>query len=331
MFLIVFHFSTTDLADESTNISTIFSNLFYIVTLIIAIGSWWIVLSHENRERAEKELLESLEYLEITKNELVQSEKLASLGKLVAGIAHEVNTPLGICVTVASSIPDSQNKLQKLIDEEELTKSDLDNFFEELCEATKLLNSNLAKAASLIRNFKQIAVDQTTSLKRKFNLKNILQDVITALKTQIKNTRHEIELYCDELIELESYPGPLGQVVSNLIENSIKHGFTSIKHGIITINVKLMYNNIIITVQDNGVGIPDENINQIFDPFFTTKMGEGGTGLGLHIVYNIITSILGGKVHAESDKNGCRFIVDIPLKAPNKSENNSYENQSIAK
>jgi len=320
-FLLAFHFSSKIGSIESDALLNIIINIYLVVLVLIAISAWVIVLTQESRERAERELLQSLNYLEITKNELVQSEKLSSLGKLVAGIAHEVNTPLGICVTCGSLFSDSMKAFQQKVIKGELTKSDLDSFITESNEVKNLLNANLEKSANLIQNFKQVAVDQASSVRRQFDIKTTLEKVISTLTPLLDKNAHKLKFVCPKSIFIDSYPGPIGQVLTNLINNSILHGFEQQINGEMTLSVAINKDQKQITIifEDNGKGIPIEHLDRIFDPFFTTKMGEGGSGLGLNIAFNIVNNILGGNITVTSELGkGTAFILSLPTVSPKK-------------
>lgn len=316
-FLLAFHFSHMGNVVQNQHLFDVIFNIFSVVLVLIAISAWWIVLSHENREMAERELLQSLNYLEITKNELVQSEKLSSLGRLVAGIAHEINTPLGICVTITSSLNDAKRDFKTNLEGGQLTKSDLDTFVAEVDEVSEMLSVSLNKATQLIRSFKQVAADQTSSLRRNFDLIEFSKELDSTLQPQFKHSSHQVHFHCDPDIKLDSFPGPLGQVITNLVTNSIKHGFEDKENGVISVTARLDEDeeHVLLIYQDDGKGIPEEYIHRVFDPFFTTKMGDGGTGLGLNIVYNIVNNVLGGTISVQSDE-GCTFTIRIPLIAP---------------
>jgi PAS domain S-box-containing protein len=266
------------------------------------------------RERAEKALSD----LELAQDTLVQTEKLASLGRLVAGVAHEINTPIGSSVTVSSALLDRAKVFRDEFEHGQLKKSSLTTFIEGVEEASSLLNSSLTSAVHLVQNFKQVAADQTSSQRRNFNLKIVLEEVISTLAPRLKHTKHSISIDIDKGIMLDSYPGPLGQVVTNFFTNAINHAFTDDQAGTMLVNAKLLPDDMIeIVFEDNGKGIPAEHQKKVFDPFFTTKMGEGGTGLGLNLVHNITVKILGGSLTLESkDHHGTKFIVTIPKVAP---------------
>ncbi len=229
------------------------------------------------------ELQENLETLRRTQTQLAQAEKMASLGTLVAGVAHELNTPIGVAVTAASTLQSRTNAFVQRFTEGGLKKSELEAFVETAQIGADLTLRNLERAANLIQSFKQVAVDQTSDTKRRFKLRHYLEGVITSLEPKWKTTRHRVEIACDETLEMETYPGAIAQIITNLIDNSLLHGFQGFtEEGIMRIVVEHQAptNQVTITYSDNGQGIPTEVLPRIFDPFFTTKQAQGGTGLG---------------------------------------------------
>jgi two-component system, NtrC family, sensor kinase len=261
------------------------------------------------------ELTAALAHLKQAQEEIVQQEKLASLGALVAGIAHELNTPLGIGVTAASSIHDRTLNFQNDINEGAIRRSSLDEYINFVNDGSSLLLKNLDRASKLITNFKQIAVDQSSDSRRKFNLRETVLTVMNMLSPLLKKHQHSIEVEVDPNIVMDSYPGPFEQIITNMITNSLKHAFKNITQGKITISASLFdENQVEIYFSDNGSGISPENLPKIFDPFFTTEMGNGGSGLGLNIVHNLATGTLGGRLDVESKVNsGTTFRLKLPL------------------
>jgi len=257
-------------------------------------------------------LSNTLTELEQTQTQLIEAEKMASLGSLVAGISHEVNTPLGVAVTAASHLNQHTREFKHKYEQGKLTKSEFDLYMETTTETTDIILSNLNRASTLIQSFKQIAVDQSSDTKVVFNLKQHLEMLITSLRPSFKNLPVDINISGDD-IDIDSYPGLFNQVVTNLIMNSIKHGLSETRHGKISIVIDSSHDLVKITIEDNGVGIPDDIKNKVFDPFFTTQRGTGGSGLGLNIVYNLVKQKLGGNIHVEDNiPQGARFIVSFP-------------------
>jgi ligand-binding sensor domain-containing protein/signal transduction histidine kinase len=256
--------------------------------------------------------------LKQTQSKLVEQEKLAALGSLVAGVAHELNTPIGNSVLMASTMQDMSNQFLQKVLNNQLRRSDLEKFCENTSASSDLMLRNLTNAANLVSSFKQIAVDQTSDQRRTFYLLNFCEEVALTLSNRVKRDGHELVIDVEAGLELDSFPGPLGQVLSNLIINAIVHGLHEHEGGEIRINGKAHGTSfVLLTVEDNGTGIAKENIDRIFEPFFTTRLGKGGSGLGLHISYNMINSVLGGSIKVESTAGkGTRFTMIIPKVAP---------------
>lgn len=273
----------------------------------------------ENRVSARTaELSAALDTLKHAQSELLQKDKLASLGALVAGVAHELNTPLGNSILVASSLELAAKSLGDGMQSGRLTKSGAAGMIDQLVQGTTLLTRNLERASALIVNFKQVAVDQTSEHRRKFALARMLQEVVETLQPQFKHTPHTVRVEAPEGIEMDSYPGPLGQVITNLVMNGLLHAFDKSRPGTLLIQVVRLNSAVArLLVQDDGNGIAPEHLPKVFDPFFTTKLGQGGSGLGLNIVFNIVVSTLGGEIRVASEPGqGTTFTLDIPLQAP---------------
>lgn len=249
------------------------------------------------------------------KTQLVQTENMVSLGKLVAGITHEMNTPIGVGVTAASFLEQRTQDFKESIDNGTLKKSDLYKYVDLCDETSKILASNLKRASELILSFKQVSADQSSAQKRNFYLKNYIDQMLLTLSPNLKKTRHKVLISCEENIEINSYPGVFSQILTNLVMNSLIHGFDEGFEGLITINVvKENDTKILITYSDNGKGIEKEHLNKIYEPFFTTKRDNGGTGLGLNIIYNIVTQTLGGTIKCESQiGKGTTFLLEFPV------------------
>jgi len=264
----------------------------------------------ETNERLEK----SLENLKRAKEQLIESEKLASLGGLVAGITHDVNTPIGIGVTATSFLMERCAQLEQSLLNKNLTQQQLLQFIQESKESLALLDNNLHRASDLIGSFKQVAVDQTSEAVREINLKNYLQEVIQSLHPKLKKTAHVIHLDCADDLAIRCPAGALSQIFTNLIMNSLIHGFEDIEHGEITITSHPHDDLLEFTYHDNGKGLSEEQMEHLFDPFFTTKRNLGGSGLGTHIVWNLITQSLNGRISAKSEPNqGLSYQFSIPV------------------
>jgi PAS domain S-box-containing protein len=272
----------------------------------------------EALQQALKELGDVIEHLEKTQDELVRSEKLAALGSMVAGVAHELNTPIGNSLMVASHLVEISKKMKESL-KTGLKKSMLDEFLVDTDTAGDVLMRSLSKAAELVSSFKQVAVDQTSSQRRTFNLDEMVAEVITSLGPTIRKTPYIVAQRISADILMENFPGPMGQVIANLINNSIIHAFDGLKTGQIRIEAQKPEDGapVVLKISDDGRGIPATVLPRIFDPFFTTRLGQGGSGLGLNIVHNIVFGILGGRISVESTPGeGSCFTLELPLNAP---------------
>ena len=239
---------------------------------------------------------------------------MASLGSLVSGIAHEINTPLGIGVTTASYLEQINNENRLKLTTGKMSRDGLLQFMENLDESITILNTNLYRAAELIKSFKQIAVNQSSELQVKFNLSEYIQAVLISLKHAYKNKNYIFDVDCPKSLLLYSYPGTFSQILTNLIMNSITHGFKGRAAGIVRIQAEATVHSVRLTYSDNGQGIPAANLSRIYDPFFTTNREHGGSGLGLNIVYNLVTTQLGGTIHCTSyPDQGTTFVIEWPL------------------
>jgi C4-dicarboxylate-specific signal transduction histidine kinase len=271
----------------------------------------------EDLEMANAELSAAMNTLEQAQDELVRSEKMAALGSLVAGVAHELNTPIGNSLMVASTLQERTDEFESGI-EKGLTRTALNRQLSTSREAAASLVRNLQRAGELIASFKQVAVDQTTSARRRFALDEVVHEIILTLSPALKKMPWKIESDVPTGIWLESYPGPLGQVLTNLINNAVLHAFDGLSVGMIRVGARsLDESSMQLTLSDDGNGILPEHLPRIFDPFFTTRMGRGGTGLGLSICHNIVENILGGRVNvASTPGQGTVFTLTLPLVAP---------------
>ncbi len=269
-------------------------------------------------QQRTSELSQTLEDLKSAQNKLVESEKMAALGGLVAGVAHEINTPIGIGITAASLLAEKVTKFFELYTNGQIKRSELEKFLDTAMQSSNMILSNLTRAADLIHSFKEVAVDQSSELKRTFKVKQYLEEILTSLTAKLRRTKHKVEIKCDENIVLDSYPGVLCQIVTNLVLNSLIHAYDGEEEGILTFDFKLEGDRLIFEYADNGKGIPSENLNKIFEPFFTTKRGQGGTGLGLHIIYNLVTQKLNGTIICESQVDkGTIFMIEFPARISN--------------
>lgn len=262
---------------------------------------------------SEAEARTALENLQSAQEGLVQAEKMASLGRLVAGVAHELNTPIGNIVTVASTHQEMAQQFEQRFADGSLTRSALATFISSTAEGASLMQRAAGRAAQLIQNFKQVAVDQTTDQLREFDLAEQMTEVLSVIAPELSKTRVKLVRDLAPGIGMRSYPGPLGQVVANLVLNALRHGFDGDCTGTITVACYLHGGLVKIQVTDTGQGIRPEHLGKIFDPFFTTKQGQGGTGLGLHISHNMVYGPLGGTMAVSSSLGtGTSFTLLLP-------------------
>lgn len=287
------------------------------LTLLIQ-GMWAIFqrkLAQEERSAINRELARSLENLKNTQAHLVESEKMASLGALVAGVAHEINTPLGVGITEASFLEEKTGTLAVLLRGGKLKRSDLDQYLKNALGGTDNILRNLERAAELVENFKQVAVDRSSERRREFDLKKYVEDVMSSLHAQVKTCAPEVSINCDDPIVIDSYPGTFSQIITHLVMNSLIHGFEGKSDGRIAFELSCSDTELLFRYRDNGKGMVMESVRQIFDPFFTTRRTSGGTGLGMHIVYNLVTQKLGGQIRCSSTEgSGVAFTIRVPLR-----------------
>ena len=273
------------------------------------------------------ELARALDELKRAQGELIRSEKLAALGAVVAGVAHELNTPIGNSLMVASTIAEETAHLGREFSAGGLKKSVLENYLREAQPAAELIVRNLARASELVTSFKQVAVDRTSSRRRDFQLVEVVNEILTTLQPGYKRLPVTVQTDVPADIHLDSYPGPLGQVLGNLLDNAVIHGFDGgNRAGRIDISARASSDDVVeLKVADNGCGIPADHLGRVFDPFFTTRFGQGGSGLGLHIVHHLVSHVLGGRIEVRSGADttagvGAEFVVRLPRRAAEESE-----------
>lgn len=273
-------------------------------------------LEQRVQERTQ-ELSATLVQLTAAQSELVRAEKMSALGSLVAGIAHELNTPIGNSLTVASTLEDNAHRFADGM-ATGLTRSRLDEFVTSTRQGAGILMRGLQHAAELVSSFKQVAVDQTSVNRRRFDLHATVHEILLTLGPTIRKYDHAVDCDITAGITMDSYPGPLGQVVTNLLNNALIHAFGGDQQGRVVVRARPGPGDTVqLEVSDNGVGIPAAHLSRVFDPFFTTRLGQGGSGLGLNIVYNLVTKTLGGTVHvASTPGQGATFHMVLPCKAP---------------
>ncbi|MDP5138386.1 ATP-binding protein [Rheinheimera baltica] len=264
----------------------------------------------ESKNRAEQ----TVQQLASTMKELVRTEKMAALGQLVAGVAHEVNTPLGVALTASSIVNEESLQLTNRLASGNIRRTELTEYLNKLTQATQLLNTNLQRAAHLVMNFKQVSVDRTADNQRQFNLAEYIDELLESLRLMWRSRQINIKVSCPDNIVMDSYPGTVAQIITNFCQNALLHAFKDHAVGHITISCCQRDKLVEIVFADDGIGISKENLERIFDPFFTTSRHQGGTGLGLHIVYNLVTQKLRGNISVSSTEGqGTQFTLLLPL------------------
>ncbi|WP_105168493.1 sensor histidine kinase [Pseudoalteromonas sp. T1lg23B] len=265
---------------------------------------------YKKNQKLEQAMLE----LKHTQDELIESEKMASLGSLVAGIAHEINTPLGVALTALTYNEESMQKIDKKLQNKTLSQKDLSKALAEQAQGYQLIFRNLDRAQNLIGNFKQVAVDQSSEICRQINLKTYIQDVLTSLEPLIKKKNIDIKVTGKDDIEINTYAGAVYQILTNLLNNSVIHGFDKRSSGEVNIEFSLDDNYWYMNYQDNGEGMPQSMLKTVFEPFVTSKRSQGGCGLGMHIVYNLVTQLLKGEIRCFSEpEKGIEVKIKVPI------------------
>lgn len=264
--------------------------------------------------RTNQELQTALESLRQAQSQLVMSEKLAALGGLVAGVAHEINTPVGVALSATSTMAEKNRILSELFAKGDMKRSDLTEYLESTREGVEMSLLNLNRASDLIRSFKMVAADQVSESRRRFNVREYVGQVLLSLRPKLKKTAHRVEVECDEDLVIESYPGAFSQILTNFIVNSLTHAYDEKEAGLIHIGIAKNDEVLTLTYSDDGCGIASEMQDKIFEPFYTTARAKGSTGLGLHIVFNIVTGTLGGTVTCcSAPGQGTTFQVRMPV------------------
>jgi len=312
----------SEMAKQSSVIRTQYSVLIFagvgLFSVLVMVG----VIYHSSREkqRANKLLQANLQELALVnrqlkdaQSQLVEVEKMAALGSLVAGVAHEINTPLGVGVTAASLLSDRINEFNKEYQGGQLKRASLDDLLSDAKESSEMITRNLYRASELVRNFKQVAVDQSGETMRQFELKAYLEELNQSLYPQLKHDEHRIIIQAEENINLDSYPGVVAQVMTNLIMNSVIHGFKAKIKGEIHILLTLVNAQVCIDYQDDGVGLNSEQQEKVFEPFYTTVRGTGGSGLGMSISYNLVVNKLKGSIDCIDSPEGAHFKITFPV------------------
>ncbi len=288
------------------------SELLEIRSLMQGLNDYFETIQKERQQ--SNELQEAYKTLQDTQKQLVESEKMASLGGLIAGMAHEINTPLGISITAISLLNVKATDIAEKIEKSSVKKTEMIAALKQFVEISQIVLSNLERTSRLVQSFKQTAVDQSIEEIRTFNVYEYLNELVFSLQPQFRGRNIKIKFICKESLELASYPGAIAQVVTNLIMNALIHAYEQESKGEITLDVSEdEASSVVLILSDDGKGIAEENLNKIFEPFFTTKRNKGGTGLGLHIVYNIITQKLKGRISCNSKiGEGTRFEITLP-------------------
>ena len=274
--------------------------------------------SVDRLERAVTERTEMLarqnKALREAQSELVRQEKLASLGRLVAGVAHEINTPLGICVTATSHLVEELKLTREELAAGEMTAETLESFLDIVDQSLRIMTTNTQRAAALVRSFKQVAVDQSSDAIRNFNLRTYLNEVLLSLQPKLKGRPVKVEVDCPPDVVLDSFPGAVSQIVTNMVMNSLVHGFEREQAGTIRLHATCANGMVSFNYADDGAGMDADTLSKLFDPFFTTRRGTGGSGLGAHILYNLATGPLGGTIRVESAPGeGLQYFLKFPL------------------
>jgi PAS domain S-box-containing protein len=286
-----------------------------------AIETMFDVSALKNSQHSLLELNQQLETrvearsreLKLAMDQLLQSEKLAALGSLVAGVAHELNTPIGNVLAAASTLNEVAVSFGKELLSGTARRSTVQAKTEQLRQAGELIERNAARAAKLISDFKQAAVDQTSSRRREFDLLKLVTDTLAMLAPGLRHHRHLIQLDIEPGIWLDSYPGPLEMIIGNLLDNSLRHGFAGRSRGLVSIQARADLSHVQLRFSDDGCGIEVAALSHVFEPFYTSRLGQGGSGLGLYIVYNLVTSILQGSIEVSNQSPaGCCFEIKIP-------------------
>lgn len=275
-----------------------------------------LLAAKKEAEAANAETRLALENLRRAQDELVRTEKIAGLGALVAGVSHELNTPIGNAMLAASTLRGQYSEFLQAI-QEGMRRSTLKHYLDLVGDGVIIILRNLERAAQLISSFKQVAVDQTSYQRRPFNLKDVVDEIVLTIAPTLRHANVELKVEIADDMQFDSYPGPLGQILVNLINNAVVHAFEPGVLGEVLIQALPHQDRIELQVSDNGKGILPENLGHIYDPFFTTRMGKGGSGLGLHIVHTLVTELLGGEIFVESVVgSGTTFRILLPPTAP---------------
>lgn len=266
-------------------------------------------------QKANKDLSESLAKLKYAQDKLIQAEKLASLGGMVSGIVHEINTPIGIGITASTFIKQLISKIENNLENGMVDAQALAKFLKKTNEAASMIHANLGRAGNLLGNFKQVSVDQVSEKPRKILVDEYIHEVIASLIVELKHSPHQIIVNCPQNLIFDSRPGALAQIITNFVMNAINHAFDGMEDKReIVFDICADKTTLYLNCRDNGKGMGKEEVKQIFDPFYTTKREQGGTGLGLYVVYNLVTKALSGTIECQSSPGkGTEFKIRVPL------------------
>jgi len=271
-------------------------------------------LTEATLKRTNERLRDSIDTIKRAQSQLVESEKLASLGGLVASVAHDVNTPIGIGVTATSFLADRVEALAISLDDQTLTQTQMHRFIDDARESVQLLENNLHRARELMSSFKEVAVDQSSDAMRDIALCAYINNVVKSLHPKLKKQNVTIDVNCDQNMKVKCLAGALAQILTNMIMNSVIHGFEGKDAGHIRITVRLLENRLHFVYEDDGLGMTSEQLAHLFDPFFTTKADRGGSGLGTHIIYTLVRDTLKGEVDASSEQGkGLTYTFSFPV------------------
>lgn len=277
-----------------------------------------VAITQEQCASQSEQLTDTMDTLKNTQDQLVESEKKASLGNLVAGISHEINTPVGVALTAASHNTLAIEHLQNLFLQRKLTVKEMEKGLRQLKSSNERIESSINRTAQLIHTFKQVAVDHDQHEWRIIELPFYLIEIVPTFNAQVSGLNFKLEVVDGPFFDAESSPGDLYQIISQLVHNSVTHGFKGRDSGKITIETELKGEEWQLRYSDNGNGIDEETKNQIFDPFYSTRRDDGFAGLGMHLVSNIVNHSLGGTIECRSDiGKGVRFVITLPLRRPN--------------
>ena len=273
-------------------------------------------------EAANASLVKALDDLQRTQAELVRTAQLAGLGTLVAGVAHELNTPIGNGLTIVTTLAHETRVMKSGYEEGRLKRSMLDTYIRNVEDIYEVLERNLVRAGDIVSHFKQLSVDQASDVRRRFVLSDVVRDTMTAISPRIRKTPYRVVLELESGIEMDSYPGTISQILANFITNALAHAFDGRTGGSMTIRSATMEEDMVeLSFIDDGNGIPEEVLQHVFEPFFTTRFGQGGSGLGLYVVYNQVHKLLGGRIDVASEPGcGTTFRLLLPIIACRSAE-----------